>query len=170
MVESLAIIIFFFLVALYYKGKINLQSLLLGVFLLLSWKFYLQEKFEEVRGNPNTQVITQLKERIRPMLTKSQFENLKIFDVSNKFAGTNVAQTVAKENIYICSRKKGSGELEDLDVLTYVLLHEMTHKYCAVCRHHDTNFLKEFEKTLDKAKKLGIRFKAKREICGVFVK
>lgn len=114
----------------------------------------------------NTSRIQQLKERIKPLLTPEEFNDLKLYDMRDKFEGKGVAFTLKKSSIYICTLKKDTKEPEDLEVLTYVLIHELTHQLCKRCVQHDRNFHIEFKKMLAKADQLGIKYKIKPRICG----
>lgn len=114
----------------------------------------------------NTSRIQQLKEIVKPLLTPQEFNDLKLYDMRDNFEGKGVAFTLKKSSIYICTLKKDTKEPEDLEVLTYVLIHELTHQLCKRCVQHDRNFHIEFKKMLAKADGLGIKYKVKAKICG----
>jgi len=148
--------------------KINPYVVLFIIILSLSLIFYLQtKKLQEHRQEGETPIIQQLKEVIQPLLTKKDFEQLRIFDMKAKFKGKGVAFTLHKRDIYICTMKKDEPNTpEDIEVLTYVLLHELTHQLCKKCFQHDTNFHIEFRKILKEADELGIQYKIQPKVCG----
>ena len=107
----------------------------------------------------DTSTIESLKQIVKPLLTPQEFANLKLYDMKANFKGKGVAFTLRKSSIYICTMKKDAprNTPEDLDVLTYVLIHELTHQLCKNCVQHDKNFHVEFRKMLNKADTLGIK-------------
>ena len=114
----------------------------------------------------NTSRIQQLKEIVKPLLSAQEFNTLKLYDMRDNFEGKGVAFTLKKSSIYICTLKQDTKEPEDLEVLTYVLIHELTHQLCKRCVQHDRNFHIEFKKMLARADTLNIKYKIKAKICG----
>lgn len=127
-----------------------------------------EQQLKDYRSIGSTSTIEKLKQIVKPLLTPQEFANLKLFDMKANFKGKGVAFTLRKSEIFICTMKKDAppNTHEDLDVLTYVLIHELTHQLCKKCVQHDNNFHMEFRKMLDKADKLGIKYRVKPAVCG----
>ncbi len=128
--------------------------------------FKTEKQLKIYRETGNTSTIQQLKEIIKPLLTPEEFTALKLYDMRDNFEGKGVAFTLKKTSIYICTLKIDTKEPEDIEVLTYVLIHELCHHLCKKCVQHDANFHIEFKKLLAKADNLGIKYKIKAKICG----
>ena len=117
----------------------------------------------------SSQIVERLKLMCKPLISDSDYNRLKVYDISDNFSGKNVAYTSDKSSIYICTKNKTTGEPEEFEVLVYVFLHELTHFICSQCIQHDTNFSLEFLKMLKKADLKRISYKKKSSICGAFV-
>lgn len=127
-----------------------------------------EQNLKAYRSSGSSSTIDQLKQIVKPLLTAHEFANLKLYDMKANFKGKGVAFTLRKSEIYICTMKKDAppNTPEELDVLTYVLIHELTHHLCKKCVQHDKNFHVEFRKMLNKADQLGIKYRIKPAVCG----
>jgi hypothetical protein len=162
-------IIFAFLVLFSFEWIKQHQLIILGLiaFVLVFVVIVSEQQLKSYRETgTNTSRIKQLKEIVKPLLTPQEFNDLKLYDMRDNFEGKGVAFTLKKSSIYICTLKKDTKEPEDLEVLTYVLIHELTHQLCKRCVQHDAAFHIEFKKMLAKADSLGITYKIKKKICG----
>jgi predicted metal-dependent hydrolase len=154
-------------------------ALIIILSLLILLAFHLKmEGLEFDFANPLQQIyhppqsshlVEELKVRVKPLLSTYDYNRLKIYDIKDKVSGKNVAWTSDKKLIYICTKNKVTGENEDIEVLMYVLLHELSHFSCLKCVDHSESFKLVFAKMLQKADELGIKYKRKNEICGVNV-
>lgn len=70
----------------------------------------------------------------------------------------NESVTINKERIYLCIRDPKTKELYPLDVLIYVMLHEMSHVISKTysTKSHNDEFFANFDRLLDKASAKGI--------------
>ena len=162
-------ILFAFLVLFSFKWIKEHQLIILGLiaFGLILAVIHTEQQLKIYRETgTDTSSIQKLKEIVKPLLTEQEYNDLKLYDMKDKFHGKGVAFTLKKSSIYICTMKKDTKELEELEVLTYVLIHEITHQLCKRCVQHDRNFHIEFKKLLAKADNLGIKYKIKPSICG----
>ncbi len=81
--------------------------------------------------------------------------------------------TVDKTEIILCLRSKTTGHFHDINLLTYVLLHELAHIACPT-KGHDKSFRKIFIFLIDIAIKIDI-YKQKNyqnepvEYCGIHI-
>lgn len=122
--------------------------------------------FEPPKSSP---IVERLKIIIKPLLSEYDYNRLKIYDLKDNFSGKNVGWTSDKTAIHICTKNKETGEPEDIEVLTYVLIHELAHFTCAECIQHSESWKLQFMKMLKKADFHKIRYKKKNQICGVCV-
>lgn len=167
------ILYFLVIVAVLYfsrKQPLNILTYVLFFFAVL-WYFekslpQLEGFFSQAETSP---VVLELKRKARPLLSKENYDRLKVYDLKANFSFQNVAWTANKEAIYICTKNKETGEPEEFDVLMYVFIHELTHFICRQCSFHDSRFSVEFAKMLKKADSLGIPYKPKDKICGVTI-
>lgn len=93
-------------------------------------------------------MIYTLKEILRPLLDFYDIKDLKLYKADKSF-------TINKERIFLCLYDE-SGNYYPLNMLIYVILHEIAHYVNKDDIGHTEKFHRKFEEVLNKATELGI--------------
>lgn len=125
----------------------NLLYIILAIILGASAVFIyhrkkLREKMTVLHSTP---VIVELRNHLRPMFGE-QIDKIPIF-------GGDSTYTEDKEKIVLCTNK--NKKVYDINLLTYVLLHEIAHMMCDE-HGHTQKFREIFAKLLKQATSLGL--------------
>lgn len=104
-----------------------------------------KKKREKMTSLESAPVIEELRNHLRPMFG-AQIDEIPI-------TGGDSSYTEDKEKIVLCTSRKE--KIYDINLLTYVLLHEFAHMMCDE-HGHTPKFMKIFAKLLNQATALGL--------------
>ena len=123
-----------------------LYIILIALGVVIAAIIYRNQKFrEKMTSLHSTPVIEELRNHLRPMFG-DQIDKIPIH-------GGNSTYTEDKEKIVLCTNK--NKKVYDINLLTYVLLHEIAHMMCDE-HGHTKKFMKIFSKLLEQATSLGL--------------
>jgi hypothetical protein len=101
-------------------------------------------------------------------LLQSKYKSLDISENPHTNNGTT-SFSVNKKKIYLCLRNK-QDELHDINLIMYVVIHELAHVACPVYDNHGSEFQRIFKWLLDVSHKINIytpNSNASTEYCGM---
>jgi hypothetical protein len=126
-------------------GKVLGYFLALVLIGLLIWVIVKQVEEYKLENDP---ILHTLKQVLRPILIENNIANLKLYKGSKSF-------TINKDQIFLCVKDE-NGQYYPLNMLIYVLLHEIAHRINHVDVGHTDAFYAKFDELLDRATELGI--------------
>jgi len=135
-------------------------AVILAIILVLVVLFLVKRQLEEYKLMDDP-MIDQLKIKIAPLIAKgkqtdpnlSMLENRDLMSEVSFYKG-NKSYTINKQKIFLCLKDE-KGEYYNLNLLVYVLTHELSHSLCESIGH-TSEFHKIFESLLKKAADMGI--------------
>ena len=118
-------------------------SVIIVVLSVLTSMVVYQVKERLLQDDPMLQYLKQILSPVHPVI-----EQLKLYR-------GNKSYTINKEKIFLCLKDE-NGEYYPLNMLVYVLLHEMAHVLNTEDVGHTERFHQVFDDLLQKAKELGV--------------
>jgi hypothetical protein len=111
--------------------------------LVLSWIIYKQVHEYHLQNDPMLETLKQILKPVHPI-----FENLKLYKGDKSY-------TINKDKTFLCLYDE-KGEYYPINMLIYVLLHEVSHSLNTKDIGHTPEFHRIFDELLEKATSLGL--------------
>lgn len=111
--------------------------------LILIWVIHCQVKEHHLQDDPMLYTLKEILKPVHPVISQ-----LKLYKGDKSY-------TINKSKIFLCLYDE-KGEYYSLNMLIYVLLHEISHLLNEQDVGHTEAFYKKFDEMLDKAHELGI--------------
>jgi len=117
--------------------------LAIALCILLGWVIYSQVKEYHMQDDPMLYTLKEILKPVHPVIAK-----LKLYKGEKSY-------TINKERIYLCLYDE-NGEYYPINMIVYVLLHEIAHYINKYDVGHTETFHRIFEELLEKAARIGV--------------
>jgi hypothetical protein len=127
------------------KNLTNLIAYVLAAILIvvLSWVIYKQVKEYHLQDDPMLYTLKEILKPVHPI-----FNNIKLYKGDKSY-------TINKEKTFLCLYDE-NGDYYPINMLIYVLLHEVSHSLNSKDIGHTDEFHRIFDELLEKAAKIGV--------------